>query len=100
MIGEIGLWELINRCQHLKFKFSGVYAADNFPVVLDRNTFVIGNSDNSDSSGTHWLLYCNRENEIAFGDPLGLPLSYYKNIFNRLASVPITITELVRHQLQ
>ena len=100
MIGEIGLWEIIHKCQHLKFKFSGVYAADNFPVILDTNTFVIVNSDKSVSDGTHWLLYCNRENEFAFADPLGLPLRFYKNIHQRLASAPFAITELIHHQLQ
>ena len=99
MIGEIALWELKNKCKHLKFKFSGVYAADNFPLALDRNTFVIVNSDKAEAPGTHWLLYCNRE-VFAFGDPLGLPLSHYEEIYKRLQFTKFTVTELVKHQLQ
>ena len=31
MIDELQLGTLINKCKHLKYKFAGVYAADNFP---------------------------------------------------------------------
>ena len=100
MIGEIALWELINKCKHLKFKFSGVYAADNFSLALNRNTFVIVNSDKAGAPGTHWLLYFNREDVFAFGDPLGILLSYYEEIYKRLQFTKFTVTELVKHQLQ
>ena len=100
MIDEITLWELINKCKHLKFKFSGVYAADNFPLALGRNTFIIVNSDKAEEPGTHWLLYCNREDVFAFADPLGLPLTYYKEIDKRLKVTKFTVIELVKHQLQ
>lgn len=100
MIGEIALWEIINKCKHLKFKFSGVYAADNFPTTLESNTFVIVNSDEADAPGTHWLLYCNRDGVFAFGDPLGLPLTYYTKIHKRLRSAKLNVLELVNHQLQ
>ena len=74
VVGE-KIREHIDRCQHLKLKCSGFQAVDNFTVVFDRNTFVIADSDNSDLGGTHWLLYCKRENKITFVDPLGLRLS-------------------------
>ena len=31
MIDELQLGSLINKCKHLKYKFAGVHAADNFP---------------------------------------------------------------------
>ena len=99
-MNEIGLWEVINKCQHLKFKFSGVFSADNFPVSLDRNTFVIVNSDDSDEMGTHWMLFCNREGVSAFADPLGFPIDSYQRIYQRLNAAKIPVVELVRYQLQ
>ena len=44
MIDEVELWRLINRCVHLKYKFAGVYTADNFPL----------NNDIANQKGTHW----------------------------------------------
>ena len=35
---------LIQRCQKLKHKFRGVFAADNFPSKLKSNTFLIVNA--------------------------------------------------------
>ena len=100
MIDEIGLWEIINKCQHLKFKFSGVYSADNFPVTLDGNTFVIVNSDSTDQPGSHWMLYCNREGMYAFADPLGFSVNSYQRICLRLTAAKNPVRELVRYQLQ
>lgn len=100
MIGELGLWTLVNNCKHLKYKFAGVYSADTFPLTLDRNTFVVVNSDNSDEAGTHWLLYCNRESEYSFADPLGLPIHFYQKIFNRFVFTNFKFKELINHQLQ
>ena len=34
----------VKKCKHLKFKFRGVYAADNFPLNLQTNTFIIVNA--------------------------------------------------------
>ena len=100
MIDEVGLWAIVNKCKHLKYKFAGVYSADTFPIILDRNTFVVVNSDNSNEDGTHWLLYCNREDEYCFGDPLGQSLHLYRKIFKRLNLANFKIKELVEHQLQ
>ena len=100
MTNEVGLWRVVNKCGHLKFKFEGVNSADNFPVTLRGKTFVIVNSDNSEKDGTHWLLYCNRQNEYCFGDPLGLPLQSYKNISYRVDSTDFGIKETINYQLQ
>ena len=100
MIGELGLWELINKCPHLKFKFAGVYAADNFPIKLDKNTFVVVNSDNSDQEGTHWVVYCRTGENYAFGDPLGLFLHNYKNIYERLVFADLNVIQLIDYPLQ
>ena len=35
MIDELQLGTLINKCRHLKYKFAGVYAADNFPPKFE-----------------------------------------------------------------
>ena len=65
MMDEPGSWRIVNKCALLQFKFERISSADNFPVTLRENTFVIVNSDNSEKDGTHWLLYCNRQNEYS-----------------------------------
>ena len=76
----------VKKCKNLKFKFRGVYAADNFPLNLQTNTFIIVNSSRSNSIGTHWVVLAKRfAYPIIFcADPLALPLTTYKDIFNRL----------------
>ena len=76
---------LIQRCQKLKHKFHGVFAADNFPSKLKSNTFLIVNASKSQSPGTHWLLICKKNAHLLFADPLERSLSSYKNIYQRLA---------------
>ena len=46
----------VKKCNHLKFKFRGVYAADNFPLNLQTNTFIIVIASRSNSIGTHWVV--------------------------------------------
>ena len=74
----------VKKCKHLKFR--GVYAADNFPLNLQTNTFIIVNALRSNSIGTHWVVLAKRYaySIIYFADPLALPLTTYKDIFNRL----------------
>ena len=76
----------VKKCKHLKFKFRGVYAADNYPLNLQTNTFIIINASRSNSIGTHWVVLAIRFAYpiIYFADPLALPLTTYKEIFNRL----------------
>ena len=76
----------VKKCKHLKFKFRGVYAADNFPLNLQTNTIIIVNASRSNSIETHWVVIAKRYAYpiIYFADPLALPLTTYKDIFNRL----------------
>ena len=76
----------VKKSKHLKFKFRGVYAADNYPLKLQTNTFIFVNASRSNSIGTHWVLQAKRYAYpiIYFADPLALPLTTYKDIFNRL----------------
>ena len=76
----------VKKCKHLKFKFRGVYAADNYPLNLQTNTFIIVNASRSNSIGTHWVVLAKRYAYpiIYFADPLALPLTTYKDIFSRL----------------
>ena len=76
----------VKKCKHLKVKFRGVYAADIYPLNLQTNTFIIVNASRSNSIGTHWVVLAKRYAYpiIYFADPLALPLTTYKAIFNRL----------------
>ena len=83
---EDQIYHQVKKCKHLKFKFRGVYAADNYPLNLQTNTFIIVNASRSNSIGTHWVVLAKRYAYpiIYFADPLALPLTTYKDIFNRL----------------
>ena len=101
MIDEIELWRLINRCIHLKYKFAGVYAADNFPLYIDCQSFLIVNSDKANHKGTHWvLLGRKKDDDLVFADPLGLPIHYYKHICDRLSFADFGVRELIKEPLQ
>ena len=50
---ELQQQNFIPKSKHLKYKFSGVFAADNVPSELPNNVFVIVNASKSDSLGTH-----------------------------------------------
>ena len=92
---------LIQACKLLKYKFSGVFAADNFPLKLSQNRFLIVNVSSSDSIGTHWTLLCRKNGTYIFADPLGRKLTSYKCLYNRLASAALDIQnvyELLRNQ--
>ena len=69
----------VQKCKHLKYKFRDVYAADNYPLNLPVNSFIIVNASRADSIAKRYanpVLY--------FADPLALPLTTYKDIFVRL----------------
>ena len=76
----------VQKCKHLKFKFRGVHAADNYPLKLPVNSFIIVNASRAESIGTHWVLLAKRYAYpvLYFADPLALPLTAYKDIFSRL----------------
>ena len=55
---------LVQACKLLKYKFRGVFAADNFPVNLSHNSFIIVNVSTSQSIGTHWTLFVGERENI------------------------------------
>ena len=100
MIDELQLGTLINKCKHLKYKFAGVYAADNFSPNLKNGNFIIVNSNKATQMGTHWLLLCNRNNKYLFADPHGLPLNNYPHVRDRLSFADLGVTEIIQAPLQ
>ena len=81
---EDDITDLIQKCRKLKYKFRGVFAANNFPQKLRKNSFLIVNASPSNSPGTHWLLLCNRNDKIIFADPLGQSINAYRVLHRRL----------------
>ena len=69
--------DLMQRCKLLKHKFLGVCAANNFPKLLQLNSFIIVNASTSDNAGTHWLLLCVKNTNLIFAGPLGQPILFY-----------------------
>lgn len=100
MIDEAQLLRMIKNCIHLKYKVTGVYAADNFPLSIDQNSFMIVNSDKSNQPGTHWVLLCNRMGDYVFADPLGLPIHLYNHISDRLSYADFNVKEIIKDPLQ
>ena len=78
--------DLIQHCKLLKHKFLGVFAANNFPKILQPNSFTRVNASASDNAGIHWLLICVKNKNLIFADPLGQPILFYKNVYRRLVS--------------
>ena len=76
----------VKNCNYLKFQFREVYPADNYPLNLQTNTFIIVKASRSNSIGTQWVVLAKRYAYpiIYFADPLALPLTTYKDIFNIL----------------
>ena len=83
---EVELNNLIQKCEKLKFKFVGVFAANNFRLPLPLNKFIIANASKENSLGSHWLLLYNYNVLYVFADPLGYPLASYKFIYENLAN--------------
>jgi hypothetical protein len=84
---------IINSCPVLKFKFAGVWSADNFPV-LKKQTFIVVNASQSIDRGTHWLLLASLdEDSVVFWDSLGHGIESYLEIYLRC----VTQYSSVRH---
>ena len=75
--------DFIQKCRKLKYKFCGVFAANNFPQKLPKNSFLIVNASPSNSPGTHWLLLCNRNN---------------RDLYHRLSDTTAQICQFFEHQ--
>ena len=59
------------------------------------------NISSSDSIGTHWTLFCRKNGNYIFADPLEKKLTSNKCLYNRLASAALDIQnvyELLRNQ--
>ena len=67
----------VQKGKHLKIKFRGVYAADNYPLNLPVNSFITVNASRADSIGSHWVMLAKRYAHpvLYFADPLALPLT-------------------------
>ena len=101
MMDEDEINNLVQGFQRLKYKFHDVFAADNFPLHLSQNSFIIVNVSTSQSIGTPWILICRRNGDYIFADTLGKKLTSYKHLHNRLVSSAgniQTVYELLRNQ--
>ena len=87
---------LIQRCQKLKQKFRGVFAADNFPSKLKSNTFLIVNASNSQSPGTHWLLICKKATIFCLLIPLDDPCLLTRIFINDLQKILYSLTNYLK----
>lgn len=78
---NLQLYSTIQKIPMLKHFYLGSFPADFVPrKTLPYNKFCIINTDNSDKSGTHWIMLARRDNYFYYGDSMGKPLKYYSNI--------------------
>ena len=99
MMDESEINNLIQGCKLLKYKFHGVLAADNFPLHLPQNSFIIMNISTSQSIGTNWIHIFRRNGDYIFAYPLRQNLTSYKYLHNRIvpsAGKIKTVFELLR----
>ncbi len=92
---EHEIYTAVNRCKHLKYKFQGVFACNNFPL-LKEDSFQVVNTAPSWTPGTHWIVLCKRRSSQTpiFIDPLGKPLQFYKRIFMRCVELYDIISDM------
>ena len=97
---EQQIFNIVSKCKHLKYKFSGIYAADNYPVDFSKNTFIIVNTSNSDSVGELWIVLAkiNSDEAIYYTDSFGFPTETYKNVYERIKYY--ACINVMTHQLQ
>ena len=48
---------------------------------MEENSFLIVNSATAENADIHWLLFCQKDNQLLFADPLGQPISSYKDVY-------------------
>ena len=89
------IFDLIQKFEHLKFEFTGVFAADNFPT-LTNGSFMRVNASEAILTGSHWLLLCQKQEKLYFADPLGLPLRQYLTFYKRLMRYYIEVYQLFK----
>ena len=93
MMDEDYINGLIQGCKTLKYKFHGVFAANNFPEKMNRNSFLIVNAATAENIGSHWLL-CRKNNQLCLPIPLVSPFhrtnTYIKESFP-LAAITTSI---------
>ena len=82
MIDEDDINDLIQGCKTHKYKFHGVFLANNFPEKMNRNSFLIVNAATAENIGTHWLLLCRKNNQLLFADLLGQFILSYKHLYS------------------
>ena len=83
---EDQIFKMIQQRKHLKHKFNGVYATDNFPLKMSPNSFTIFNASPAASIGTHWVVLAKRYASpfIYFADPLALSIYLYRHFCDHL----------------
>ena len=88
---------LIRNNPRLKYRYGGIYPAEKFPILLPNNTFVIVNSENSNSALKHCIVWSNVKGTFNSADPLGLGLFlHYPNIAKRISAIPIQVQQTLK----
>ena len=76
---EQALKELIGRIPILKYRFLGIYSADESPPDIFDNSFIIVNTEKRGKDG-HWILIARKNGKMYYGDSYGANISNYRNL--------------------
>ena len=61
--------------------FDGIYSSDTLKEIVDKPNLIICNTDPSNKSGEHWVLFFFRDSSVDFFDSLGRDIKYYGSVF-------------------
>ena len=51
---------------------------------MNENSFLLFNSATAEKAVYHWLLFCQKKNQLIFADSLGQSVSSYKDMYQRI----------------
>ena len=70
------LKQIVNRIPLLKYRYMGPFPSDFVPK-LAKDTFAIINTQPSNTSGEHWIMFAKFHYEFYFTDSHGLSINIY-----------------------
>ena len=98
MIDKSSFSELVRWCSRGLCWF--FFRRRHFPLSLNDNYFKIVLSYTIANRGKDWVLIWRKNDEILFGDPLGLPIRRNTNIFHRNGHAAFGLRETTDKNLQ
>ena len=85
------LWTALTLNKVTNPYFDGVYSLDTLVNIIEKPKLVICNTQPSDQSGEHWVLFFFEEDSVDFYDSLGKDITEYGHNPLRVLCVDIIV---------